>query len=64
MENNFVAGAHKLWLETEKWKEHWQHRKPCKEWREQKWCKHYVDARYRKFKDKIQPLFAIEVPER
>lgn len=68
MPNQFVKNAEDLWQETEQWKKTWQHKKPCREWKQNKkvygngYCKHYVDARFRKFKAQISTLF--ELPEK
>ena len=56
-----------LWEETERWKITWQHKKPCKEWEENEkihgngFCKHYVDARYKRFKEKIHSAFELPI---
>jgi hypothetical protein len=63
MTNNFVDNANTLWKETEEWKNKWQHRKPCRDWKEHEkthgsgFCKHYVEARYKKYKERIVSLF-------
>ena len=67
MDSQFVENADKLLKETEEWKKTWKHGKaaPCEEWVANEkldgigYCKHYVDARYRKFKVKITPLFEL-----
>ena len=66
MGSQFVENADKLLKETEEWKKSWRHSgKPCEEWKAneklygKEYCKHYVDARYRKFKGKIKPLFEL-----
>ena len=63
MNDNFIAKANDILAETEAWKKSWKHKKPCNKWKENEkvhgsgFCKHYADARYRRFKNKIVPLF-------
>lgn len=63
MPNSFVLQAQEVLDNVEEWRKTWKHRKPCDEWERNKrmdgvgFCKHYVEARYRKFKDQIDPLF-------
>jgi hypothetical protein len=63
MNNKFIENADKLLKETEEWKKTWNHKNPCNDWKANEnlygegFCKHYVNARYRKFRNKIMPLF-------
>lgn len=67
MISDFVKKTDQLWDETEEWRKTWKHIKPCEEWIETKrihgrgFCKHFVEARYKKFKQRILKLF--EIPE-
>ncbi|MCL4365484.1 hypothetical protein M1590_04135 [Candidatus Marsarchaeota archaeon] len=65
MSSKFVENAEVLWQETEMWKQTWHHKKPCEEWEQNYrvhgsgFCKHYVNARYKKFGQKIRTLFEL-----
>lgn len=36
--------------ESELYKKQWKHRVPCREWEEKGECKHWLQAKYRRFK--------------
>jgi hypothetical protein len=65
METKFVADADKVLARIEGWRKTWKHRKPCMDWERSEraegvgFCKHYVEARHRKFKSQIIPLFQV-----
>ena len=31
----------------------YKHRNPCNEWKKHKWCDHYIKARAKKFKNRV-----------
>lgn len=39
--------------EMENYYKVYNHRKPCEEWKKNKWCVHYIKARAKKFRNKV-----------